>query len=200
MLPARAQAAEQALDRAARRGARSSRSVSRDVGGRRAVDEHREQREVVGLDAVRRRRRAARGVSGGSAVPPRATTRSASKSSSGAACLVDEPVGAGDARARPRAPGRSPRCRATTRGRRVERVQAAAQLQAVAVAAGAARAARRRALARDELERRPRRLPAAPTGTSPGSVRSSTASPARTAGWGSTMAMRVTRRTFPAGA
>ena len=43
-------------------------------------------------------------------------------------------------------------------------------------------------------------VPAEPTGTSPGSERSSAVSPARTAGWGSTMAMRVTLRTFPAGA
>src|SRR3954453_7408444 len=37
---------------------------------------------------------------------------------------------------------------------------------------------------------------AAPTGTRPGSPRSSTARPARMAGWGSTTAMRVTRGTI----
>src|SRR5688572_11848317 len=41
---------------------------------------------------------------------------------------------------------------------------------------------------------------AAPTGTNPGSPRSSSASPARTAGWGSTTAMRVMFGTVPAGA
>ena len=40
-------------------------------------------------------------------------------------------------------------------------------------------------------------VPAEPTGTSPGSERSSAMSPARTAGWGSTMAMRVTRQDPP---
>src|SRR3954468_17738631 len=41
-------------------------------------------------------------------------------------------------------------------------------------------------------------LPALATGTRPGSPRSSAKRPARTAGWGSTMATRVTHRTFPA--
>src|SRR5690349_19870492 len=38
---------------------------------------------------------------------------------------------------------------------------------------------------------------AAPTGTIPGSARRSMASPARTAGWGSMIATRVTGRTLP---
>src|SRR3954454_9537574 len=41
-------------------------------------------------------------------------------------------------------------------------------------------------------------VPAEPTGTRPGSDRSSAMSPARMAGWGSTMAMRVTPGTLPA--
>src|SRR3954468_7024535 len=41
-------------------------------------------------------------------------------------------------------------------------------------------------------------LPALATGTRPGSPRSSAKRPARTAGWGSTMATRVMQRTFPA--
>ena len=61
-----------------------------DVGGRRAVDEHREQREVVGVDAVRRGvelrtgQRRQRGL-------PRATIRIASNSSAGGAALSTSP-------------------------------------------------------------------------------------------------------------
>ena len=84
-----AQAPEQALDPPREPAAVEPQRLG-DLGGRRAVDEHREQREVVRVDLVRRRvelvardRRQRR--------PPRATTRMASKSSDGGAVFATRP-------------------------------------------------------------------------------------------------------------
>src|SRR5215210_1272759 len=111
------------------------------------------------------------GVTGGSAVRPPATTRSASKSSSGGACLSTSPSAPAMRRMSWR-PSPVPSSGSS-------RTRSGAPRRASSSASSA--------------------VPALPTGTSPGSPRSSAWSPARSAGWGSTMATRVTRGTIPAG-
>ena len=108
--------------------------------------------------------------------------------------LVDQPVRAGHAGQQRVGLGR-----VEDHLRRVrQRLQAAAQRQAVAVGQVVLEQHHVRPQPLDELD--PVVAPGgAPTGTRPGSVRRSIARPARTAGWGSTMAMRVTAGTLPTG-
>ena len=191
--------AEQALD-AARHAARGpAAACRRRRPARRAVDEHREQREVLGLDAVRGGVELRAASSGGSAVRAAGDERGSPRRAPPAAPALSTSPSAPATRSRDlergvAAVGVEHDAR---RGRR--RVRRRHSCEAVAVRAAAVEqddVGRWRATSSSAVVRH---RPAAPTGTSPGSVRSSSASPARTAGWGSMTAMRVTREHLPAG-
>ena len=134
-------------------------------------------------------------VTGGSAQPPRATIGWPRRAPDGGAVFATRPS------ARPRArsvPARGPRslCRGSRAGRRRRPADGGRATPRRRRAAGARRARRPRASGAGAPRRRRCRWRRR-TGTRPGSARSSTDRPARTAGWGSMIAMRVTDRQDP---
>ena len=167
-----------------------------DVGGRRAVDEHRQQRRGRRGRRGAPRRRAAR------ASAAAARSRRARRAGSPRTARPGAPPCRRARRRRRRAPPARPRRRAApcrgSRACRALRLDPPAQRDAVAVEQPVLEQHDVGALAGEQVVRvaccRRRFRP----GTTPGSARSSMTSPARTAGWGSMTATRVTERTLSA--
>ena len=162
--------------------------------GRRASPAARGRRARRGA----RPRRAARGSSGGSAVSAARDEPDRLEQLGGRRRLVDEPVGADDARHAARPRRRAAPCRGSrgvsARSALIRRHSAmpspSSRRCSSSTTSGRSRASRSCASA----GARPR----LPTGTTPGSARRSMTSPARTAGCGSMTATRVTEPTLSA--
>ena len=187
------QPAEQALDPAADPAAVQVQRVGH-VAGRRAVGQHGQQRQVLGVDQV------------GGGVELLAVERREREAAAGDDADRLEQLGAARPPCRPgrrrrrRAPSARPSrpCRGSRAGRAgsaFRRRHSASPSPSSRWCSSSTTSGRSRSTSSN-----PSSAPvAAPTGTRPGSVRSSIVRPARTAGWGSTMAIRVTAWTLPSG-